>query len=86
MGLQNAHGKRTLKKFREAAQKTRPTLLETTIGLDVVIPGKVLLNVIGAVTSGMMPHVLALQEPADIHDYNHSCSYKLAPICNQRCQ
>ena len=35
-------GKRTWRKFREAAQKTRPTLLETTIGLDVVIPGEVL--------------------------------------------
>lgn len=38
--MQDAAGKRTLRKFREAFGKTRPTLLETTIGLDIVIPGK----------------------------------------------
>lgn len=40
--LQNVRGKRAWQQFVEAAGKTRPTLLETTIGLDYIIPGKLL--------------------------------------------
>lgn len=39
-GGQGPDGKRTWHNIREAAGQTRPTLLETVYGLDVIIPGK----------------------------------------------
>ncbi len=37
---QGPDGKRSWHNILEAAGKTRPTLLETVYGLDVIIPGK----------------------------------------------
>lgn len=37
---QDPDGKRSWHNILEAAGKTRPTLLETVYGLDVIIPGK----------------------------------------------
>lgn len=37
---QGPDGKRTWHNILEAAGKTRPTMLETVYGLDVIIPGK----------------------------------------------
>lgn len=38
--VQGPDGKRSWHNILEAAGKTRPTLLETVYGLDVIIPGK----------------------------------------------